>query len=170
MELEPLSIDDLEAWAPRRIGIFISIQLQKPYKVGNLQTKDIKYLVQSDVLECVFLYFQGSIFNTGKAITIWASLCTFQQTPARLTETTFFTHYFFTHHLPQWWPLFIQSLQAMFFNKLSLFLVLRRKTLQDKTWALSFFLHHACRELDGRSASRDVSALGKDWAGQPDEL
>ena len=36
MALEPLSIDDLKAWASRGINNFISIQLYKPYAVGKL--------------------------------------------------------------------------------------------------------------------------------------
>ena len=38
--LEPLSIKkDLQAWAPRGVDIFISIQPHKPYTVGKLSIR-----------------------------------------------------------------------------------------------------------------------------------
>ena len=40
--LEPLSIDDLTAWASRGIDHFISMQLQKPYAVGKLSIRQAK--------------------------------------------------------------------------------------------------------------------------------
>ena len=40
--LEPLSIDDLKAWASRGIDNFISIQLHKRYAVGKLSIRRAK--------------------------------------------------------------------------------------------------------------------------------
>ena len=37
--LEPLSIDDLKAWASSGHDIFISIQLHKPYAVAKLSIR-----------------------------------------------------------------------------------------------------------------------------------
>ena len=43
--LEALSIDGLEAWAPRGINISISIQFHDPCTIGSSRLGELKYAI-----------------------------------------------------------------------------------------------------------------------------